>query len=325
MNVTIKDIAAVAGVSYSTVSKALNDSPLVKPGTKQKIVEVANQMGYNPNFAAQRLVLNSSKIIGLIWPTIERVVLASLVTKISEEISKTPYSMILSVDPVQRSIETFKKYQVDGVILFDENVSFTFSSNNIPILSYGVANKANHSYPIVDPNHNQAIFDAVKHLYKLGHSKILYIGDLSTQDSMQLEKYNGFLRAMEYYKLAVHDDSFINTNGLNWYNGFSAVKRLQNTELPTAIVCGSYDISSGVIRGLKELNLKIPEDISIISYDNIPQMSTMDPPLTSTGVPIEKLTTEIVQSVIDLVEGKPIGVIKMVPELNENESCKKLK
>lgn len=324
MNVTIKDIAAVAGVSYSTVSKALNDSPLVKPITKQKIIEVANQMGYNPNFAAQRLVTNSSKVIGLIWPTIERVVLATLVTKISEEISKTPYSMILSVDPVQKSIETFKKFQVDGIILFEENTNVPISYNNIPILSYGVANKTNHTYPIIDPNHNQAIFDAVRHLYELGHSKISYIGDLSTQDSMQLEKYNGFLRAMEYYKLSILDNSVINTNGLNWYNGFSAAKRLQHTGLPTAIVCGSYDISSGVIRGLKELNLKVPEDISIISYDNIPQMSTMETPLTSTGVPIEKLAIEIVQSVIDLVEGRPITVKKMVPVLNENESCKKL-
>ena len=104
MSMTIKDIARIAGVSYSTVSKALNDSPLVKSDTKKRIVAIAEEIGYEPNFAAQRLVSKQTKIIGLIWPTIERLVLSTLVTKISDEINKTPYSMILSVDPVQASI-----------------------------------------------------------------------------------------------------------------------------------------------------------------------------------------------------------------------------
>ena len=79
-------------------------------------------MGYEPNFAAQRLVSKQTKIIGLIWPTIERLVLSTLVTKISDEINKTPYSMILSVDTVQTSLDTFRRFQVDGIILFEENI-----------------------------------------------------------------------------------------------------------------------------------------------------------------------------------------------------------
>src|SRR5690606_20639509 len=108
MSVTIKDIAKITGVSYSTVSKALNDSPLVKPSTKNRIHKVAREMGYEPNFAAQRLVSKQTKIIGLIWPTIERVVLSTLVMNISNEIRKTPYSMILSVEPIPASLDTFK-------------------------------------------------------------------------------------------------------------------------------------------------------------------------------------------------------------------------
>src|SRR5690625_1979221 len=150
MSVTIKDIANIAGVSYSTVSKALNDSPLVKHETKKKIVRIAKEMGYTPNYAAQKLVLKQSKVIDLIWPTVERVVLSTLVTKISQEIHKTPYSMILSVDPVQQSIETFRRFQVDGMIIFEENIDETIDNLRIPILSYGVAKDRILHYPVID-------------------------------------------------------------------------------------------------------------------------------------------------------------------------------
>ena len=161
MNITIKDIAKVAGVSYSTVSKALNNSPLVKDNTKKRIVDIAKELGYEPNFAAQRLVSKQTKIIGLIWPTIERVVLSTLVTKISDEINKTPYSMILSVDPVQTSLDTFRRFQVDGIILFEENIDVSVDPNTIPLLSYGVAGKEVARYPIIDANHEQAMYEAV--------------------------------------------------------------------------------------------------------------------------------------------------------------------
>lgn len=324
MNITIKDIANIAGVSYSTVSKALNNSPLVKSDTRNRIVELAKQMGYEPNFAAQRLVSKQTKIIGLIWPTIERVVLSTLVTKISDEINKTPYSMILSIDPIQASLDTFKRFQVDGIILFEENMDVRIDPSSIPVLSYGVAGMNSKSYPVIDANQEQAMYDAIRYLYELGHRKIAYIGDISPIDPMQMEKYYGFKRAMSEYGLSFDNNNLINTGGLAWYDGYAAVKTLLNySERPTAIVGGSYDISSGIIRGVKENNLIIPKDISVISYDNIPQMENLEIPLTCIGVPVDQLAIEIVQTVIKLVEGNDLipHVKKMKPKLNERMSC----
>ena len=321
---TIKDIARIAGVSYSTVSKALNDSPLVKSETKNRIVAIAEEIGYEPNFAAQRLVSKQTKIIGLIWPTIERLALSTLVTKISDEINKTPYSMILSVDPVQASLETFRRFQVDGVILFEENADFTVNPNSTPLLSYGVARKEAANYPIIDANHEQAMYEAVKYLYSLNHTNIAYIGDFSPTDPMQMQKYKGFVKAMKDFMLPVDDHNLINTSGLDWYDGYTATKKfLSIPTRPTAIVGGSYDISGGIIRGIKEANLHIPKDISIISYDNIPQMENMEIPLTSIGVPVDQLAVEIVQTMIKIIEEKdsePV-VIKMTPELTVRASC----
>lgn len=327
MSITIKDIAQLAGVSYSTVSKALNNSPLVKKDTKDKIIAIAQEMGYEPNFAAQRLVSKRTKLVGLIWPTIERVVLATLVTKISDEIRKTAYSMILSVDPIETSLETFRKFQVDGIILFEEG-DREIETHPIPLLSYGVSRKAASSYPIIDANHGQAMHDAIQYLYELGHGKIAYIGDISSNDPMQIAKYNGFIQAVKKYKLPLDPHYLVNTEGLDWYNGYSAVKKLlAHSPLPSAIVGGSYDISSGIIRGLKENQFDIPNDISIISYDNIPQMANLEIPLTAIGVPVDQLAKEIVHTVIEQIEEQDIDpkVKKLQPILHERASCKSIK
>lgn len=324
MNITIKDIASIAGVSYSTVSKALNDSPLVKEKTKRKIVNIANEMGYAPNFAAQKLVSKQTKIIGLIWPTIERVFLSTLVTKINDEINQTPYSMILSVDPIQSSLNTFKKFQVDGIILFEEHADVQLESTTIPLLSYGVTGKKSVPYPVIDANHEGAMDEAIRYLHELNHKEIVYIGDFSTEDPMQMEKYNGFQTAMTRYALPISEHNLVNTGGLSWFDGFTAASRLlDGSYTPTAIIGGSYDISGGIIRAIREKKLGIPEEISVISYDNIPQMENMEIPLTSIGVPIDLLAREIVHTTIDLIEGNEpsSSVIKMTPQLHERKSC----
>ena len=142
---------------------------------------------------------------------------------------------------------------------------------------------------------------------------------------MQMQKYKGFIKAMKDFKFASYKrDNLINTSGLDWYDGYTATQKfLSLTTRPTAIVGGSYDISGGIIRGIKEANLDIPKDISIISYDNIPQMENMEIPLTSIGVPVDQLAVEIVQSMIKIIEeqdSQPV-VTKMTPQLTVRASC----
>ncbi|WP_405103640.1 LacI family DNA-binding transcriptional regulator [Oceanobacillus sp. FSL H7-0719] len=326
MKVTIKDIAAVAGVSYSTVSKALNSSPLVQEKTKRKIITLAKEMGYKPNFAARSLVSNQTMVIGLIWPTIDRIVLSTLVTKISNEINETPYSMILSVDPVENAMETFKRFQVDGIILFEENLNASIEAESLTLLSYGVIDEGK-MYPTIDPNYEKAMNMAVAYLTSLGHSKIAYVGNLSSADPMQVEKNESFNKAMQNHELPTDNNYVIDTEGLNLYDGYIAANKLLKLEdRPTVIIGGSYDLSSGIIRAISEKGLSIPKDISVMSYDNIPQMADMEIPLTCIGVPVEQLASEIVQSMIRLVENnEEISMQqfnkKMEPVLVERNSC----
>lgn len=321
MTITIKDLARVAGVSYSTVSKALNDSPLVRPETKNKILKVAEEMGYEPNFAAQRLVSKESKVIGLIWPTLERLAPSSLVSNINEEITKSSYSMILSVNSIQSSLEMFKRFQVDGVILFSEGESESTESLPLPSVTYGVGK--NKSYPVIDVNYQAAMEHAVNYLHQLGHRKIAFVGNLTTTDERQIEKSIGFQRAMA--KLGIFEEGcLIDTEGFGWYDGYMATIRLINSPYqPTAIVSASYDISAGLVRALRQENFDVPKDISVLSYDNIPQMANMEIPLTSVGVPVEEIAQAMVGTLTKYIkdpQSVPL-VQNLKPVITERSSC----
>lgn len=321
MTITIKDLALVAGVSYSTVSKALNDSSLVKPETKDRIIKIAKEMGYEPNYAAQRLVSKESKVIGLIWPTLERVAPSVLVTKINEEISKSSYSMILSVNPLQTSLEMFKRFQVDGVIIFNEYLNDMPATSPLPCLTYGV--KKDTPFPVIDVNYQGAMNDAVTYLYELGHRDIAFIGDLTTDDERQIEKAAGFKKAMKKFGI-YQEDHILDTKGLGWYDGYMATVRLINSPYrPTAIISASYDISAGLIRALRQENYTIPNDISVLSYDNIPQMANMEIPLTSVGAPVEEIAQAMVQTLTRYIKDPDSvpAVQTLTPVITERSSC----
>ncbi|MFS0643599.1 LacI family DNA-binding transcriptional regulator [Siminovitchia sp. 179-K 8D1 HS] len=326
MSITIKDIATLAGVSYSTVSKALNNSPLVKSETKEKIIKIAEELGYEPNFAAQRLVSKHSKTIGVIWPTVERMAPSSLVTKINEIVKKNNYQMLLSIDTIKNSLETFKKFQVDGVIVFDEQEDEPIAAlaKGLPVVSYGVGQDEDE-YPIIDVNYQGAMKTAVNYLHQLGHKHIAFVGDFSPIDNRQFEKYKGFLKAMEELGLPVTRNHLINTAGLEWLDGYSAVNRMLQSAapVPTAIIGASYDISSGIVRALREADFTIPKDISVIGYDNIPQMANLEVPLTSVGVPVQSIADRLVHTLIDCIHGqyKPEQDGPLKPVLTERNSC----
>lgn len=326
MSVTIKDIAKASGVSYSTVSKALNDSPLVKPQTKSKILDVAKQLGYQPNFSARNLVSKKSNAIGVVWPTIERIALSALITEINETIEKSDYSMILSISRIHSSVEMFRRFQVDGIIIFEEEGQPPLDPGilaTVPVLSHGVPKK--RPYPLIDVHQKEAIYKAVKYLHGLGHTEISFVGDLNSNDPRQKEKFLGYREKMKELQIPLKEGSIINTRGLDWYDGYFATKSLlENYHRPTAIIGGSYDLSVGILRAIKESGLDIPNDISVIGYDNIPQMGGLEIPLTSVGVPINKLANKIVYSLLQLIEHPEVKlplVQTLSPELNDRESC----
>jgi LacI family transcriptional regulator len=301
MSVTIKDIASLAGVSYSTVSKALNDSPLVKEKTKKKIFRIADQLGYVPNFAAKSLVSKKSNTIGLLWPTVERTAVSTLATHINNELEKYSYSMILSINEMESAIQLFTRLKVDGILVFEENhtKSTIIHPSGIPIVCYGES--GNNNIPHIDVDRKNAIFKAVEYLFTLGHRRIAFTGD--SDQRIQKEKYIGFTEGVMKHGLQSHPDMVMNTHGLGWQNGYDATKKLLKSSFrPTAIVSASYELTLGALRAIKDAQLRVPEDISIISYDNIPQMAELEVAMTAVGAPVEVIARKIVLYLLEQID-----------------------
>jgi LacI family transcriptional regulator len=312
MSVTIKDIASLAGVSYSTVSKALNDSPLVNEKTKRKIFRIANQLGYEPNFAAKSLVSKKSNTIGLLWPTVERAAVSTLATHINNELEKIAYSMILSINQLDSAIKLFNRLKVDGILLFNEstNNSISIGASSIPIVCYGESGSNN--IPSIDADRRNAVFMAVKHLVTLGHQRIAYVGDVNQK--IQQEKYIGFIEGVMGHGLQSHPDMVVNTNGLGWQNGYEATKKLLASSFhPTGIVSASYEITVGALRAIKESGHRVPTDISLVSYDNIPQMADLEVAVTAVGAPIEKIAKNIVLLLMEQIDQNREGTPPIHP------------
>lgn len=332
MSITIKDIAQAAGVSYSTVSKALNNSPLVQPSTKQKIISIAHELGYQPNFAAKSLVSKQTKTIGVSWPSIERIALSTIVTQINAQIEAAGYSMILSINDVPQAVKMFQRFHVDGIVVFDEYQEWNEPIQmDIPIVYYGRTSTEDRVNTI-DLNHRQAILLAVQYLKKLNHKQIAYIGDLSHQDRRQVEKYNGFTEGMIKYGIESHPDMLVNASGLQQQDGYIAVRHLLEAGYkPTAMITASYDLTLGALRAISERGLQVPGHISLVGYDNVPQMNDLNVPITCVGAPAHQISHELVDMLMHLVQSNDKrnqqhdslskSAHFITPELVERSSC----
>ncbi|WP_373279187.1 substrate-binding domain-containing protein [Halalkalibacter okhensis] len=225
---------------------------------------------------------------------------------------------------MESAIATFNRFQVDAILVFGENnsvLSDTSIHTTVPILYYGL--KENSTYPTIDVNRRKAIKLAVNYLEEIGHKKIAFIGDLTDKDPLQKEKAIGFFEAMNVKKASDLPELAIPTNGLEVHDGYHAAKVvLANNKDITAIITGSYDLTRGVLRAANELSLDVPKDLSIISYDNIPQSENLGVTLSTVGVPVTRIAKHINETLLSIIEGHNIqDSIILDPELNIGTSC----
>ncbi|KQL58978.1 MULTISPECIES: LacI family DNA-binding transcriptional regulator [Bacillaceae] len=311
--VTIKDIARAANVSYSTVSKALNDSPLVKPETKTAILNKAKQLGYTPNFAAKHLVTKRTNTVGLVWPEINRVALTELARHVNKMMAAEGKNILLSIsDPIE-AIALFSRMRSDAILLFEEDIPQNQlpAQLDIPLLSYGVPGI--NQFPTVGVQHEYAMELAVSSLVQSGHASIGYVGMVDGIGRRQLAKQAGYLDALKKREL---EPVLVDTKGLNSIDGSTAIAAfLTKSSLPDSLICSSYDIAVGTVRAIRQAGLSIPNDVAIISYDNIPQQAEGDVPLSAVGVPVETLAETLVQELLRLIAGEDGLVQELVPEL----------
>lgn len=311
--VTIYDIAEHLGVSGTTVSRALSDHYSIGKKTKKAVLKAAKEMGYIPNTVAAGLRKRYTNTIGVLIPWINRPFISSMISGIEEIANEAGYNVIISqsFDSYQKevaSVETFFSNRVDGVIVSlsmetEDYAHFQlFLDNDIPLV---FADRVGKGLPVdkVMIDNFAAAFEATEYLIHSGCKRIAHFSGSPKREIYQLRK-EGYQAALKKHGLPMDQNLII-------YGLLSAEEVSQNVEIllslserPDAIFSANDTAAVNATLELKRTGLKIPEDISIMGFNDDPNASIVEPKLTTTAHPALDIGRASAHQVIKRIHSK---------------------
>ncbi|MGP7819338.1 LacI family DNA-binding transcriptional regulator [Niallia sp. 01092] len=333
MNVTIKDIARIAKVSTATVSRVLNGVGGYNEETKKKIMNVANELGYRRNENARSLVKNSSNIIGVIMPNVATIFYGDIVSGIESVAYKNGYSVIISHSGVNgdRLVECVKlmaERKVDGLVIVTVELSKDqiklVKSLNIPLILLST-DTPDKDVPYIKVNDFDAAYSATQYLIENGH-EIIGLAGVNPKDRVAgIPRIEGYKKALEDNSLSF-DAKLVKHGDFSFYSGKEAMESyLQEKADLSAVFCVSDDVALGIISVAYDYGIKVPDDLSIIGYDNTRVAEMSIPPLTSIGQPFWEMGNEGCKIVIEAIQSKKEIPSEIIPyRLVVRKSVKKI-
>lgn len=298
MKTTLETIARNTGFSVSTISRVLNNKgqrSRISKGTIETIVNEANRLGYTPNLIAKNLRISKTHTIGLLVPSLANPYFAEIASVIISEANKFGYTTIVadtmeSAESQDFAVSTMISKQVDGIIIVpcgsDPRYLEQTNENCIPILLVDRYYE-NSSLPYVVTNNFLGGYTATNYLLKNGHRKIACIQG-SPSASPNKKRIEGYLQALKEYDAL--ENKYIVGNGFSIQNGYLETKLMLNSsDRPTAIFALSNNIGLGAIKAIREAEMKIPDDLSLISFDNNLYLDYLVPSITRIGQMVDEM------------------------------------
>ena len=311
MAVTIYDIAKKAGCSPSAVSLAINNSKKVSEATRQRVLRIASELGYTPNFSARSLKRSQTHMIGVIAPNLDNPLFCTMISGITHVANNHGYSIVLglsagSLETEKYNINMLSERRVDGLIVFPSFPDFIFPSfidgidnKKIPLVLCGLSNKSKNAINYVKCDNHKGGYIATEHLIKNGCNKIACI--CATNEKTQASsRIAGYKQAHNNYGIFVDENLilFCSTDSQSIYDSTIDFVKKYNVD---GIFCLYDFMALPVMRAVLSLGKRIPEDVAIIGYDNIDLSSNLVIPLSSVkthayevgSLATEKLISEI--------------------------------
>jgi LacI family transcriptional regulator len=299
--ITIFDVARASGVSYSTVSRVLNDFAFVKASTRQKVLSTASELGYVANLQARSLAGGKSNLIGMLAPSLDNGYINVLSQSIDEALSKAGYDLMVYTTHHKRGkeaqfVNTLTGGLSDGLLLMvplidhealDINYLELLRQRQFPYVLIDQIDEGKKS-TVVDSTNWRGSYEATRYLLGLGHKTIGFITGIMAIHSAR-ERLAGYKAALQEAGLKI-DERLIVEGDFHPTGGYKAAQRLlEQTPRPTAIFA-SNDLSAfGAMDAVRHAGLDIPKDISVIGFDDIPQASTTYPKLTTVRQPLSEI------------------------------------
>lgn len=332
MSVTIKDIARLAGVSHTTVSRALNDSPLINEETKERIRSLAEQMNYTPNYSAKSLVLDRSYNLGLFFTTLNQGTSAGFFYEAVRGVNSViqdRYQLIVKGIDDYTSFHSITRKNFDGIIAVSQSADDQpfiehAAKKEIPIV---VLNRPVETPGVLNvlSDEEQGAFQAVSYLIGQGHRRIALIEGRPGFQSAQNRK-DGYERALQHYGIQVPPE-YRSPGIYDLESGRKAMKRfLQLADRPTAVFSCNDEMALGAMKAASEAGLTVPDDISVVGFDDTVFSAYVTPALTTVRRPIEVFSREGAVRLLRNLEQKQHDTsrVLMKTELIIRDSVRKL-
>lgn len=330
--VTIKDIAKESGYSISTVSRVLNHRSDVSPDAKRKIEQVVEKFHFVPNNNAKHLKQSNSKAIGVLVKGTSNMLFASIVEEIQRMIEKTDYTLVLSYldeddNEVEQALLLCRERKPLGLLFLGGNPEYfekDFVAVDVPcVLVSNRASKMNFkNLSSVATDDVEAARCAVDALFEAGHKKIGILGGNLTKSHTSRQRQKGCLKSFLEHEVLFDEERCYEKARYSFDSAYRGMERLLDKypEL-TAVFAMSDVMAIGAIRALRDRNLRVPEDISVIGFDGTPLAEYYNPKLATVKQQYQILATRSVEILFGQIELKKEAVHEIVPfELVNGES-----
>jgi LacI family transcriptional regulator len=330
-NVTIKDIARVAGVAPSTVSKALNGSVEVSEATRANVAAIASRLGYRPNAIARSLKVRRTHTLGVITNDREGAFTTAMVHGVADVASSHSFGVFLcnsygGVAKERQHIELLLDKQVDGIILtgfkVEERGAPATATGDVPLVYLYSYTSATNS-PCILPDDEGGAHLATEHLIAHGRRRIAFLNGPPSYEATH-RRLVGYQTALEQQG-RTYDLGLVETAGdWNQDSGFRLAQRfMAQAEPPDAILCANDELAAGAILGLSELGLKVPSDVAIVGFDDRPFAAHLPIPLTTVALPLREMGEEAARQLFIALSGEPVEnqLIRIPCQLLVRASC----
>ncbi|TYR79552.1 LacI family transcriptional regulator [Priestia megaterium] len=340
MGVTIKDVANLAKVAPSTVSRVIADSSRISEKTKKRVRSAMEELGYHPNIIARSLANKTTEAIGLVMPSsadkvFQNPFFPEVLRGISTGAHEKKRAIYMSTGETEEEIFTevvqmVQGRRVDGLVLLyskvDDQILTYLQEHNVPFVVVGKPFKHSDVITYVDNDNFKAGKEATEYLLDLGHERIAFIGG-SLQLVVTIDRLTGYDKAIQSANLPYRDEYVIHEEFLQ-EGGKEAVHELLTLkERPTALVVADDLMALGVLNTLGEMGISVPEDMSIISFNNVLIAEMARPALTSVDINIFELGYQAVRCLIKQIETPHLFAeqIRVPHKIVQRQSCKKIK
>lgn len=336
MAVTIKDVAALAGVSPSTVSRTCKNNPSISEETKERVRKAMAELGYEPNFQASNLASQNSRTIGIILPASAKEVYENsfyleAIQGISHYCNGRQYMTTIVTGQDEAEIldavrSMSRSGKVDGFIVLysrkdDPVIDFLFNEGLLYIL-IGKATQYTNQTIYIDNDNLLAGQEAAEYLYQLGHRRIAYLGSDSSL-MFSADRKAGYQLALTTHQIPVRPEYCVEVKNVSANNEDVIRELLLQEERPTAILVSDDILAVSLERVCLENHLSIPEDLSIISFNNSLFARLTSPQLTSIDIGSGQLGSEAASQIINHIENPNLLATKIIVphHLIERDSC----